>query len=599
MNTKQVEELTGLSRQNIRYYEREGLLTPCREQQNSYRDYSEEDVERLKLIKMLRMLDMPLKEIEKIIKNEISIQEAAALRQKELQEQQKQLQAAIDICALLKKEKTPEICVDQYLSKMESMEKNGNVFAKFIDDYQQVVSEEEGKQFSFFTEENIHSVNDFENVLKNYAKTQKLKFRVKEKGKVLKVCFNQELYSAVYSFENPGYQVTCKMLTENPESHVSSGKRKLILTIHSVSANIRCHFLKSICSFSVSFLLVLLLGIYLGNLNQIQMQIEKLPAALPVYGRIYNAGGTSDNHLVIKEAFADGIRSSAYTEEIRETVDFISKNEAGEMIEIAAMENEALPYLQDGQCIADSLFLKNNDLKVGDKIKLPIYCYISSVLVEGLTDHFMKEVELEIAGTEDLEEDLRLPLSFAKKLFLEAGDVYQASSFSFRVKNPELLNDFKAEMEELGLKEISSGEKDACYGTALGIEDAAFIEASTKLESNRTLLLSFFPIILILLLIAEYLISYLLLQSRRQEFAIMRALGRSKRECAGILFAEQMVLILAGTVTGSIFYCLLNGPDKTLLLLIVLFMVIAAIGVVSAINMLGRFRVAAVLTRRD
>ena len=63
MNTKQVEELVGVSRQNIRYYEKEGLLTPCREQGNSYRDYSQEDVERLKLIKMLRMLDMPLKDI--------------------------------------------------------------------------------------------------------------------------------------------------------------------------------------------------------------------------------------------------------------------------------------------------------------------------------------------------------------------------------------------------------------------------------------------------------------------------------------------------------------------------------------------------------
>ena len=68
MNTKQAEELTGISRQNIRYYERQGLLEPARETGNAYRDYSEEDIRRLKLIKMLRMLDMPLKEIENILK---------------------------------------------------------------------------------------------------------------------------------------------------------------------------------------------------------------------------------------------------------------------------------------------------------------------------------------------------------------------------------------------------------------------------------------------------------------------------------------------------------------------------------------------------
>ena len=65
MNTKQVEELTGLTRQNIRYYERQGLLEPARADGNDYRDYSQKDVERLKLIKMLRMLDMPTERIER------------------------------------------------------------------------------------------------------------------------------------------------------------------------------------------------------------------------------------------------------------------------------------------------------------------------------------------------------------------------------------------------------------------------------------------------------------------------------------------------------------------------------------------------------
>lgn len=73
MNTKQIEELTGITRQNIRYYERQNLLEPVRDAENAYRDYSEEDVRRLKLIKMLRMLDMPLKEIEQVLKDRKSV----------------------------------------------------------------------------------------------------------------------------------------------------------------------------------------------------------------------------------------------------------------------------------------------------------------------------------------------------------------------------------------------------------------------------------------------------------------------------------------------------------------------------------------------
>lgn len=165
MNTKQVEELVGVSRQNIRYYEKEGLLTPCREQGNSYRDYSQEDVERLKLIKMLRMLDMPLKDIALVLNNEVPLQDAVAVRQKELLEQQKRLQAAIDICNLIKKEKSSEIDVNKYLNKMEHMERNGNVFAKIIDDYKQAIREEEEKQIVFYTDRQIDTSLELERLL--------------------------------------------------------------------------------------------------------------------------------------------------------------------------------------------------------------------------------------------------------------------------------------------------------------------------------------------------------------------------------------------------------------------------------------------------
>ena len=46
MNIKEIEERSGLTRANIRYYEQEGLIAPVR-RENKYRDYSEEDLETL------------------------------------------------------------------------------------------------------------------------------------------------------------------------------------------------------------------------------------------------------------------------------------------------------------------------------------------------------------------------------------------------------------------------------------------------------------------------------------------------------------------------------------------------------------------------
>ena len=43
---KEAEKLTGITSQNIRYYERQKLLSPQRNNENAYREYSEEDIKR-------------------------------------------------------------------------------------------------------------------------------------------------------------------------------------------------------------------------------------------------------------------------------------------------------------------------------------------------------------------------------------------------------------------------------------------------------------------------------------------------------------------------------------------------------------------------
>ncbi|MCI7170755.1 MerR family DNA-binding transcriptional regulator [bacterium] len=44
-NTKEAEAESGINKQNIRYYEKMGLIHPDRNTINGYRKYSEEDME--------------------------------------------------------------------------------------------------------------------------------------------------------------------------------------------------------------------------------------------------------------------------------------------------------------------------------------------------------------------------------------------------------------------------------------------------------------------------------------------------------------------------------------------------------------------------
>mgnify|MGYP000694263518 CR=1 FL=1 len=67
MNIKDVEKATGISKQNIRFYEKSGLLHPQRNEENGYREYTDEEIRILKLVKMLRMLDMPIEQIKLVL----------------------------------------------------------------------------------------------------------------------------------------------------------------------------------------------------------------------------------------------------------------------------------------------------------------------------------------------------------------------------------------------------------------------------------------------------------------------------------------------------------------------------------------------------
>ena len=63
MKIREVEEKTGMSRFNIRFYEKEGLLNRVARDKINYREYTEEDVKQLRRIRILRLLEVPMKDI--------------------------------------------------------------------------------------------------------------------------------------------------------------------------------------------------------------------------------------------------------------------------------------------------------------------------------------------------------------------------------------------------------------------------------------------------------------------------------------------------------------------------------------------------------
>ncbi len=74
MTTHEVEEMLSITKKTLIYYENEGLVKPVRDG-NNYRNYSQEDVSKIKFILLLREMDVTIEEIKQIINDKKSIRD--------------------------------------------------------------------------------------------------------------------------------------------------------------------------------------------------------------------------------------------------------------------------------------------------------------------------------------------------------------------------------------------------------------------------------------------------------------------------------------------------------------------------------------------
>lgn len=131
MKINEVEQLVGISKKNIRFYEQEGLIAPSRNAENGYREYGQEDVAVLKEIKLLRKLSVPIEEIRKIQGGSYSLQDAMKKQMVLLKLQMDNLYQASLLCSKIDVSGKPlsQLDIDEYLSSMDEMESDGVSFA--------------------------------------------------------------------------------------------------------------------------------------------------------------------------------------------------------------------------------------------------------------------------------------------------------------------------------------------------------------------------------------------------------------------------------------------------------------------------------------
>lgn len=130
MKINEVENLIGMTKKNIRFYEDQGLISPNRNKDNGYRSYDEDDIKRLEQIMLLRKLSVPLDEIRAMQSGDATVSDCMKRHLISLQRKQSNLCHAIDFCNSLKDLDIllSDLDAHELLKEMNEMENSGTSF---------------------------------------------------------------------------------------------------------------------------------------------------------------------------------------------------------------------------------------------------------------------------------------------------------------------------------------------------------------------------------------------------------------------------------------------------------------------------------------
>lgn len=130
MKINEVEELTGITKKNIRFYEEQGLLSPCRNAENGYRVYGEQEVKSLKQIKLMRKLGVPIEDIRRMFTGMHTVADGMRRHLVTLERERQNLEHSAALCRELQEMDIPlsEVDADSILEQMDMLERSGTSF---------------------------------------------------------------------------------------------------------------------------------------------------------------------------------------------------------------------------------------------------------------------------------------------------------------------------------------------------------------------------------------------------------------------------------------------------------------------------------------
>lgn len=220
MKIREAEEATGVSRQNIRFYEKQGLLQPARNKRNSYREYSEKDILRLKQIRLFRKLRMPIEEIRRLLDGDVDLMQALQEQERRLDAEAENLKASRKFIKKICDTSLEELDVDSCLRTMDDEEEKGAVFGKIAEDYKKVSLAETKRSFGFHPDTMCVTPEEFTLELCKYAYENDLNLVITKESMTPEFTIDGIEYTAYRRSGRFGISISCEM--KHPENYIPS-----------------------------------------------------------------------------------------------------------------------------------------------------------------------------------------------------------------------------------------------------------------------------------------------------------------------------------------------------------------------------------------
>lgn len=409
-----------------------------------------------------------------------------------------------------------------------------------------------------------------------------------------------------------------------------------MFAIRLIARNVSRHKYKSILHILIGVLTVLILDIYAGNMDSTGEQLAKLPEVLEVPAKISVLNGSLTEGMTIREDRMMGVRESEYVkdpvftvrmkfglgsftvEEYKDNLNYYGMG-INAVAGVPGMKREDITF-QEGVdesvlettqkvCILDADLMEKSGLRLGGDVMLTIFYYRyalegSEIFIEPLTTdtyQIVGQVEIEDYRGGWVPPEAILPLDCVREAYHDQDIPFFADSGSFVVKDPFQLNALKEQMRyDVTFLPVITRAEYRYDGNALTIMDETFIRSAEALQGNLSLLRGMLPFIVVIVIFIGYLCSYLSLQSRQEEYALMRSLGTGRGKSFFLLFGETALVAAGACLLGSFTALIFFGTKAEVLALAgALFFLAFLAGTAAALLALYRLSVMEMLSKND